>query len=158
SRPLPRSHPHPEVSKMFRSRRRAIAIASLMVLPLVLAACSDTGGKKAAEAAANGGTAVAAGHANTKQYTVAMITHASPGDTFWDIIRSGATAAASKDNITLKYSSDTGPTKQARRIAEDINSRVDGIAGPDPNPGALCPTIQKAKAAGIPVVMFNAGY
>ncbi len=73
---------------MFRSRRRAIAIALLMVLPLVLAACSATGGKKAAEAAANGGTAVAAGHANTKHYTVAMITHASAGDTFWDIIRS----------------------------------------------------------------------
>ena len=55
SRPLPRSHPHPEVPKMFRSRRRAIAIALLMVLPLVLAACSATGGKKAAEAAAGGG-------------------------------------------------------------------------------------------------------
>jgi hypothetical protein len=78
---------------MFRSRRRAIAIALFMVLPLVLAACSATGGKKAAEAAAGGGTAVAAGHANTKHYTVAMITHASPGDTFWDIIRAGATAA-----------------------------------------------------------------
>ena len=33
-----------------------------------------------------------------------MITHAAPGDTFWDIIRAGATAAAAKDNITLKYS------------------------------------------------------
>jgi ABC-type lipoprotein export system ATPase subunit len=60
---------------MFRFRRRAIAIALLMVLPLVLAACSATGGKKAAEAAAGEGTAVAAGHANTKHYTIAMITH-----------------------------------------------------------------------------------
>src|SRR5207245_7118922 len=72
-----KSHPHPEVPKMFRSRRRAIAIPLLMVLPLVLAACSATGGKKAAEAAAGGGTAVAAGHANTKHYTIAMITHAA---------------------------------------------------------------------------------
>jgi simple sugar transport system substrate-binding protein len=143
---------------MFRSRRRAIAIALLMILPLVLAACSATGGKKAAEAAAGGGTAVAAGHANTSHYTVAMITHASPGDTFWDIIRSGATAAAAKDNITLKYSSDPDPTKQAQLIDDAINSKVDGIAVTDPNPGALCPSIQKAKAAGIPVVMFNAGY
>jgi simple sugar transport system substrate-binding protein len=143
---------------MFRSRRRAIAIALLMVLPLVLAACSATGGKKAADAAAAGGTAVAAGHANTKHYTIAMITHASAGDTFWDIIRSGATAAAAKDNITLKYSNADDPTKQAQLIEDAINSKVDGIAVTDPAPGALCPTIQKAKAAGIPVVMFNAGY
>src|SRR6185437_14320002 len=113
SRPLPRSHPHPEVSKMFRSRRRAIAIALLMVLPLVLAACSATGGKRAADAEANGGAAVAAGHANTKHYTIAMITHASAGDTFWDIIRAGATAAAAKDNVTLKYSNDDDPTQQS---------------------------------------------
>ena len=143
---------------MFRSRRRAIAIALLMVLPLVLAACSNTGGKKAAQAAEGGGTAVAAGHANTKHYTIAMITHAAPGDTFWDIIRHGATAAAAKDNITLKYSNSNDPTKQSQLIDDAINSKVDGLAVTDPNPGALCPTIQKAKQAGIPVVMFNAGY
>jgi simple sugar transport system substrate-binding protein len=34
---------------------------------------------------------------------------------------------------------------------------VDGIAVTDPNPQAICPTIKKAVAAGIPVVMFNAG-
>ena len=143
---------------MFRSRRRAIAIALLMVLPLVLAACSNTGGKKAAQAAEGGGTAVAAGHANTKHFTVAMITHAAAGDTFWDIIRHGAIAAAAKDNITLKYSNNDDPTQQAQLIDDAINSKVDGIAVTDPNPGALCPQIQKAKAAGIPVVMFNAGY
>ena len=87
-----------------------------------------------------------------------MITHAAPGDTFWDIIRAGATAAAAKDNITLKYSNNDDPTQQAQLITDAINSRVNGIAVTDPNPGALCPTIQKAKAAGIPVVMFNAGY
>ena len=143
---------------MLRSRRRAVGIALFMVLPLLLAACSATGGKRAAEAAQNGGTGVAAGHANTQRFTIAMITHASPGDTFWDIIRAGATAAAAKDNITLKYSSDPDPTKQAQLITDAINSHVNGIAVTDPNPGALCPTIQKAKAAGIPVVMFNAGY
>ena len=142
---------------MLRSRKRAISIALLMILSLVLAACSATGGKRAAEAQANAGTSVAAGHATTPHYTVAMITHAAPGDTFWDIIRAGATAAAAKDNITLKYSSDPDPTKQAQLITDAINSKVSGIAVTDPAPAAICPTIQKAKAAGIPVVMFNAG-
>src|SRR5712691_8148069 len=135
---------------MFRSRKRALGIALFMILPLVLAACSTTGGKKAAQ----GGTSVAAGHANTPHYTIAMITHAAPGDTFWDIIRHGALAAAAKDNVTLKYSSDPDPTKQASLITDAINSHV---AGTDPNPAALCPTIKKAVSAGIPVVMFNAG-
>ncbi len=142
---------------MLRSRRRAIGIALFMILPLVLAACSSTGGKKAADAAAGAGSSVAAGHANTQQYTIAMITHAAPGDTFWDIIRHGALAASAKDNVTLKYSSDPDPTKQAALIQNAINSKVAGIAVTDPAPAAICPAIQKAVSAGIPVAMFNAG-
>jgi simple sugar transport system substrate-binding protein len=139
-----------------RTRKPLVLAALLALAVLVLAACSGTGGKKAAEAASSSAGA-AAGHANTPNYTVAMITHASPGDTFWDIIRAGATAAASKDNITLHYSNDPDPTKQAALIQDAINAHVNGIAVTDPSPNALCPTIQKARAAGIPVVMFNAG-
>ena len=142
---------------MFRPRKSAVGLALLAILALVLAACSATGGKNAAQAAQGGSTSVAAGHATTPRYTIAMITHAAPGDTFWDIIRHGALAAAAKDNINLKYSSDPDPTKQAALIQDAINSKVNGIAVTDPNPAAICPTIQKAMAAGIPVVMFNAG-
>jgi simple sugar transport system substrate-binding protein len=138
---------------MIRSRGWAVGLALFAALALALAACSNTGGKKATQAA----TAPAAGHANTPHYTIALITHQAPGDTFWDIIRHGALAAAAKDNITLKYSADPDPTKQAALITDAINSHVDGIAVTDPNPAALCPTIQKARQAGIPVVMFNAG-
>jgi simple sugar transport system substrate-binding protein len=141
---------------MFRSRSRAMGIALIAVLALVLAACSTTGGAKAANAN-QGTTGVAAGRANTPRYTIAMITHAAPGDTFWDIIRAGATAAAAKDNVTLKYSSNPDPTQQAQLIQDAINSKVSGIAVTDPAPAAICPSIQKARAAGIPVVMFNAG-
>ncbi len=142
---------------MFRSRNLAVGIALIAILALVLAACSSTGGKKAADAAANAAQNVSAGHANTPHYTVAMITHAAPGDTFWDIIRAGATAAAAKDNITLKYSSNPDPTQQAQLIQDAINSHLSGIAVTDPAPAAICPSVQKARAAGIPVVMFNAG-
>src|SRR5581483_6657605 len=112
-----------------------------------------TGGKKATEQA----SAPSAGKANTPHYTIAMITHAQPGDTFWDIIRAGATAAAAKDNITLKYSNNDDPTQQATLIQDAINSKVNGIAVTDPAPAAICPTIKKAVAAGIPVVVVNAG-
>jgi len=138
---------------MLRPGKRAVGATLLMVVILVLAACSATGGKKAAEQAQN----VVAGHATTPHYTIAMITHAGPGQSFWDTERYGGVAAATKDNFTLRYAADPDPTKQATLIQDAINSKVDGIAVTDPNPGALCPTIRKARAAGIPVTMFNAG-
>ena len=61
---------------MFRPRNRAVGAALLMVVILVLAACSATGGKRAAEQPSQ---IVAAGHASTPHYTIAMITHAGPG-------------------------------------------------------------------------------
>jgi simple sugar transport system substrate-binding protein len=147
-----------EAGQMFRPRKRALGTALIMLMTLVvIAGCSATGGKRAAERAAAAAAGGTSGHANTPRFTVAMITHAQPGDTFWDIIRAGASAAAAKDNITYHYSNNQDPTKQAQLIDDAINSKVDGIAVTDPDPQALCPTIKKAVQAGIPVVMFNAG-
>ena len=86
---------------MFKSSRRLLAV--VVVVGLAVAGCSNTGGKKSEESTANN---VGAGQANTPKMTVAMITHGAPGDTFWDIIQKGANAAAKKDNVDLKYSSD----------------------------------------------------
>jgi simple sugar transport system substrate-binding protein len=121
---------------------------------LVLAGCSSTGGKQAEESANN---AVGAGKADTPKITIAMVTHGAPGDTFWDIIRKGAQAAAAKDNVDFKYSSDPDSGKQATLIQSAIDSKVDGIAVTLPDPPAIAPAVKKAIAAGIPVVAFNAG-
>lgn len=86
-----------------------------------------------------------------------MITHHAPGDTFWDLIRTGAKSAASKDNIKLVYSNDPEAPNQANLIQNAIDQKVDAIATTMPNPQALTPVIKKAVAGGIPVVMFNAG-
>ncbi|MFF1613177.1 sugar ABC transporter substrate-binding protein [Amycolatopsis sp. NPDC058278] len=89
--------------------------------------------------------------------TIAMITHAAPGDTFWDIIRKGATAAAGKDNVDVQYSNSDDAAKQTQLIQAAIDKKVDGIAVTDPNTPSLTDSIKKAVAAGIPVSMFNAG-
>src|ERR1700760_665650 len=123
-----------EAGQMVRPRKRTLSTVLIAFLTLVvIAGCSSTGGKKAANAQANGGSG-STGHANTPHYTFAMITHAQPGDTFWDIIRAGASAAAAKDNVTYHYTSDPDPTKQANLIQDAINSHVDGIAVTDPVP------------------------
>jgi len=120
---------------------------------LVVAGCSSTGGKKAQDEA----NQISAGKADTPKITVAMVTHGAPGDTFWDIIRKGAQAAAAKDNVDLKYSADPDSGKQATLIQSAIDSKVDGIAVTLPDPPALAPAVRKAIAAGIPVIAFNAG-
>ena len=86
-----------------------------------------------------------------------MITHESPGDTFWDRIRAGAKQAAKDTGSTLKYSADPEATKQAVLIQNAIDSKVDGIATTLVTPEALIPTVKKAVAAGIPVDSFNSG-
>ena len=86
-----------------------------------------------------------------------MVTHETPGDTFWDKIRSGAEAAAKKDNITLKYSNDPDATKQAALIQNAVTSKVDGIATTLVTPDALKAAVATAVAAKIPVVAFNSG-
>jgi simple sugar transport system substrate-binding protein len=139
--------------KMFKQAKRAAAAAMVLGLVVTAAGCSSTGGKKAEE----GTSGVSAGKAKTAHLTIAMVTHGAPGDTFWDIIRKGATAAAGKDNVTFKYSADPSSGNQANLIQSAIDSKVDGIAVTLPDPPALEPAIKKAIAAGIPVVAFNAG-
>jgi simple sugar transport system substrate-binding protein len=138
---------------MSRLGKRALVAALVAGLAVTASACSSTGGKAAEESAAP----AAAGKANTPQITIAMVTHGAPGDTFWDIIRKGAEAASAKDNVTFKYSSDPDSGKQATLIQSAIDSKVDGIAVTLPDPPAIGPAVQKAIAAGIPVVAFNAG-
>lgn len=139
---------------MFTSRKRLAAVALAACLTVVAVGCSGSGGKKAEESAAAG---VGAGKASTDRITIAMITHGAPGDTFWDIIQKGAKAAADKDNVDLKYSSDPSSGNQANLIQSAIDSKVDGIAVTLPDPPALIPAVKKAIAAGIPVVALNAG-
>lgn len=100
---------------------------------------------------------VAAGQANTPRLKIAVIHHAPPGDTFWDIIRKGAQAAADKDNVELIFAGNVQAPEQANLIQNAIDQKVDGIAVTLPNPDALGPVVRKAEAAGIPVVGFNAG-
>lgn len=136
-----------------RIRTTRAVVATLAATALTLAACSSTGGKQNQDKS----SAAAAGKANTAKITIAMITHAAPGDTFWDIIRKGATTASQKDNVTYEYSNDPDASKQAQLIQAAIDKKVDGIAVTDPNTPALSAVIRKAVAAGIPVSMFNAG-
>ncbi|MET8977472.1 sugar ABC transporter substrate-binding protein [Streptomyces sp. NPDC004539] len=134
--------------------RLAPAIALAAAVTLTLAGCSSSsGGKKAEESAQN----ASAGKADTPRITIAMVTHAPSGDTFWDTIRKGAEAAAAKDNVKLIYSNDETAGDQANLVQNAIDQKVDGIAVTLAKPDALKDVVAKAEQAGIPVVGLNAG-
>jgi simple sugar transport system substrate-binding protein len=91
------------------------------------------------------------------KYTIAMITHAQPGDTFWDIIRKGANAAAKKDDVKLVYLASPDANKEAQLIQNVTQQHVDGIALTLAFPDAEAANVKAAEKAGIPIVGFNAG-
>ncbi|MCW2514052.1 MAG: monosaccharide transporter substrate-binding protein family [Mycobacterium sp.] len=133
---------------------RLAAVAGAGVIALGLVSCSSTGGKPAE----TGGGGAGAGQANTPRAVVAMITHEVPGDSFWDLIRKGAQAAADKDNIELRYSSDPEAPAQANLVQSALDSKVNGIAVTLAKPDAMEPAVKAALAAGIPVTAFNSGF
>jgi simple sugar transport system substrate-binding protein len=128
-----------------------ISVASLSVL-VALTACSSTGGKPRET-----GGDMGAGQADTPRFTVAMVTHGPPGDTFWDLIRKGAETAAKKDNIDLKYSAELQGPDQANLVQNAVDSNVAAIAVTLARPEALKPAVERAISEGIPVVALNAG-
>jgi simple sugar transport system substrate-binding protein len=131
---------------------RLAAVAGASVLVVGIASCSGTGGKP--EESGNG---MAGGTADTPRMTIAMVTHEVPGDSFWDLIRKGAEAAAKKDNIELRYSNDPEAPNQANLVQTAVDSGVKGIAVTLAKPDAMRAAVQAAEAKGIPVVAFNAG-
>jgi simple sugar transport system substrate-binding protein len=133
-------------------RRRKFATAAIAGLFLTVTACSSQGGAQSAPGASGG-----SGDTGGKQYTIAVITHEGPGETFFDRIRAGAEQAAKQHGVTLKYSNDPDVGKQATLIQNAIDSKVDAIATTMPNPDALGQAMQKATDAGIPTVAINSG-
>ncbi|MER7572288.1 sugar ABC transporter substrate-binding protein [Streptomyces sp. NPDC126514] len=121
-----------------------------------LAGCSSTGGKRAEDArkaaAAQGKAAV-----NTPRWTFAMITHSGDGDTFWDIVQSGAEQAAVKDNINFLYSHDDEGQQQAQLVDAAVDKQVDGIIVTLAKPDAMKAAVARARKAGIPVITVNSG-
>ncbi|MFI1990311.1 sugar ABC transporter substrate-binding protein [Actinoplanes sp. NPDC020271] len=127
-------------------------LAAAAVAVLSLAACSDGGRQESNSDSSGGGNA-----AGSSGYTIAFVTHETPGDTFWDKVRAGAEQAAKDEGVTLKYSNDPDAGKQAQLIQSAVDAKVSGIATTLVTPDALAGSVKAATTAGIPVVGLNAG-
>ena len=138
-----------------RSRRSLRVLAVVAASSVVLAACSSQGGAANQAPAPSGGAA--GGDTSGSAFTFQMITHEQAGDAFWDKIRAGAQDAANAHGITLQYSNNENGPEQATLVQNAIDSKVSGIAVTLSSADAVVPVVQKAVAAGIPVVAFNQG-
>lgn len=118
---------------------------------LALAACGTPAGESSGDSGSGSGTA------DTPALKVALITHSTPGDTFWDILRKGADAAGAKDNVEVLYSSDPDGAKQAQLVQQAVDQKVDGIVVTLAKADAMSGEVKKAVEAGIPVFSVNAG-
>ncbi len=129
--------------------RRALVVPALSLL--LLAACSNDPVNKQQDDTGK------AGGAGKYGYKIAVVTHGGAGDAFWSIVKNGVQKAGSDLGDTVTYESDADPQKQAQLIDAAVNQKVDGIVVSMANPDALKSSIQKAVAAGIPVITINSG-
>jgi simple sugar transport system substrate-binding protein len=127
-------------------------LAVVAAASAALAACSSQGGAQSQSGGSSGG-----GDTSGSNLTIQMITHEQAGDTFWDKIRAGAEDAAKAHGIKLQYANNEQGPEQATLVQNAIDAKVSGIAVTLSNADAVIPVVQKAAAAGIPVVAFNQG-
>ena len=73
-------------------------------------------------------------------------------------MKKGSEKAGADLGDTVTYRDSNGdPTKQAQLIDAAVNEKVDGLVVSMANPDALKASIEKAVAAGIPVITINSG-
>lgn len=122
-------------------------LAALVVVPLTLAGCTSTPTEPSENVSASAGEKV----------TIAVVTHGSPGDTFWDVVKSGAEQAGKDLGATITYQGDGDPVKQSQLIESAIATKPDGLIVSMANPDGVEDAVANAVAAGIPVITINSG-
>ncbi|MEC5148409.1 sugar ABC transporter substrate-binding protein [Cryobacterium sp. GrIS_2_6] len=121
-------------------------LTALVLLPLALTGCST-----------NGSTVTGSDAASAGKTTIAVVTHGNPGDAFWDVVKSGAEQAGTDLGATVTYQGDGDPVRQSQLIDSAVATHPDGLIVSMANPEGVKASVEKAVAAGIPVITINSG-
>jgi simple sugar transport system substrate-binding protein len=125
-------------------RQPLLVVGLVATTTLLLSACVGTGQESPAAT-------------ENPELAYAVITHGGPGDAFWDSVKSGAETAGEDYGVTVTYGADPDPARQSQLIDNAVAQEVDGIVVSMANPDGLEASIEKAVAAGVPVVTINSG-
>ena len=131
---------------------RRLLTAGVAAGLLVLTGC---GSSDSSNPSADSSTTSGAG--SSGDIRIDVITHASPGDSFWDVVKAGAVQAGKDENVDLHYNSDPDVGKQATLIDNAVAAGTDGLVVSMANPDGLEKSIKAAVAAGVPVITINSG-
>lgn len=126
--------------------------AALFVPLLLASACSSANSVNVVHNNKAGG-----GGSGGYHYKIAVVTHGGAGDAFWSIVKTGAQQGGKDMGDTVTYQSSGDPATQAQLIDAAVNQKPDGLVVSMANPEALKASVQRAVAAGIPVITINAG-
>lgn len=129
--------------------RRHAAIGLLAALALLPAGCALPDSQGAVE--------VDTSLITPEEVRIAVVTHAAPGDQFWDFVRSGVDAAASDLGVSVSYTNSPNPGEQATLIDNAVADGANGLVVSMANPPALRSSVRNAAREGIPVVTINSG-
>ena len=131
---------------------RRLLTAGIAAGLLVLTACgSSDSSNPSADKSTDAGTS------SSGDIRIDVITHASPGDSFWDVVKAGAVQAGKDENVDLHYQSDPDVGKQATLIDNAVAAGTDGLVVSMANPDGLESSIKAAVSAGVPVITINSG-
>jgi len=127
------------------------AFALFAAVALIATACTTAASPSPA---ASGG-----GGANRSNILIEVVTHGQASDPFWSIFKNGVDQAGKDMGVKVEYSApDTfDMTKMAQLIDTAVAKKPQGLVVSIPDAKALGPSIQKAVAAGIPVISANSG-
>jgi simple sugar transport system substrate-binding protein len=144
---------------------RSMTITScvaLLATTAALTACSSStsssGGGSTSSTSTGSATGSTASTTSSSGLTIDMVTHASPGDSFWTVVQNGAEAAAAKLGVKLDYAASGGNVqKQVQLINSAAAAKPAAIITTLADPTAFTPPIKAAEAAGVPVFTINSG-
>lgn len=90
---------------------------------------------------------------------IVVVSHGQANDPFWSVVKNGVDAAA-KDtgaNVSYRAPETFDMVAMSQLIDAAVNQEPDGIVVSIPDADALGPSIERAVAAGIPVISMNSG-
>ena len=101
----------------------------------------------------------AAGGALAQDLNIIAVTHGQASDPFWSVVKNGMTQGAKDMGVNLDYRAPEtfDMVAMSQLIDAAVNQNPAGIVISNPDPDALGPSIQRAVAAGIPVISLNSG-
>ncbi|TDD01220.1 sugar ABC transporter substrate-binding protein [Saccharopolyspora terrae] len=88
---------------------------------------------------------------------IAVVSHSTPGDAFWNVVQNGAEQAGRDLDVEVQYQADPDPGNQAKLVDNAIAQGADGLVVSLGSPEAMRTSVTNAVAAGIPVITINAG-